>query len=70
MVEITRILAANIRRLDTCIMQTMLPQAIVVYEVSWHDMGTPDMDLEHLGLYPANNMIRLSANFPAVKGSI
>ena len=36
MVEITRILAANIRRLDTCIMQTMLPQAMVVYEVSWH----------------------------------
>ena len=23
-------------KLDTCIMQTMLPQAMVVYEVSWH----------------------------------
>ena len=26
----------TMRLLDTCIMQTMLPQAMVVYEVSWY----------------------------------
>ena len=36
MAKITRILAANICRLDACIMQIMLPQAMVVNEVSWH----------------------------------
>ena len=45
---------------------------VITFSHAESDMSdfTAVLPVEHLGLYPGNNMIRLSANFPAVKGSI